>query len=134
LRYGSGWLVRKTRETAAGLLEGPSWASISAATLSKMLHPGLRPARDRRLFQRFPGVDGSFYVVAGLGINYFAQRRRDLAPMRTGVGLRAASTRIIRFIPTSADWFPALGGWLLPPLSHIAAAHRRHVHSSIDAT
>ena len=41
------------------------------------------------IFRRFPGVDGSYYFVAGIGVNY--QRAEDitLVPMRTGVGLRA---------------------------------------------
>lgn len=44
------------------------------------------------LFQRFPAVDGSLYVVAGAGLNY--QRSGDvvLAPIRTGVGIRAGAS------------------------------------------
>ena len=40
------------------------------------------------IFQRFPGVEGSAYLIGGLGVNY--QRADDitLAPIRTGVGLR----------------------------------------------
>jgi len=41
------------------------------------------------LFQRFPGVEGSIYVVAGIGVNYLRSGHLTLAPMRTGVGLRA---------------------------------------------
>ena len=44
-----------------------------------------------RLFQRFPGVDGSFYFVAGIGVNYERADGITLAPMRTGVGLRAGA-------------------------------------------
>ena len=41
-----------------------------------------------RIYQRFPGVDGSAYFVGGVGVNY--QRRDDitLAPIRAGVGFR----------------------------------------------
>ena len=42
-----------------------------------------------RLYQKFPGVDGSFYFVAGLGVNYMRSGGITLAPIRTGVGLRA---------------------------------------------
>ena len=40
------------------------------------------------IFRRFPGVDGSAYLIGGLGVNY--QRADDitLAPIRTGLGLR----------------------------------------------
>jgi len=41
-----------------------------------------------KIFQRFPGVEGSAYFIGGLGVNY--QRAEDitLAPIRAGVGLR----------------------------------------------
>ena len=42
-----------------------------------------------RIFQKFPGVDGSFYLIAGLGVNYMRSNGITLAPMRSGVGLRA---------------------------------------------
>ena len=42
-----------------------------------------------RLYQRFPGVDGSFYFVAGIGVNYLRAGDITIAPMRTGVGLSA---------------------------------------------
>jgi hypothetical protein len=44
-----------------------------------------------RLYQRFPGVEGTAYLVAGMGVNY--QRADDitLAPIRSGVGLRAGA-------------------------------------------
>jgi hypothetical protein len=40
------------------------------------------------IFRRYPGVEGSAYLVGGLGVNY--QRAEDitLAPIRAGVGLR----------------------------------------------
>ena len=40
------------------------------------------------IYRRFPGVDGSAYLVGGMAVNY--QRTNDitLAPVRTGVGLR----------------------------------------------
>jgi hypothetical protein len=44
---------------------------------------------DDELFHRFPGVEGSFYFVAGIGVNYMRADNITIAPMRTGVGLRA---------------------------------------------
>ena len=40
------------------------------------------------IFQRYPGVEGSAYLVAGLGVNYQRADGIVLAPIRTGVGLR----------------------------------------------
>lgn len=44
-----------------------------------------------QMLQRFPGVDGSIYVVGGLGVNYQRSGDITLAPIRTGVGLRAGA-------------------------------------------
>ena len=40
------------------------------------------------LYRRYPGVEGSAYLVAGLGVNYQRADGIVLAPIRTGVGLR----------------------------------------------
>jgi hypothetical protein len=40
------------------------------------------------IFQRFPGVEGSAYLVGGLGVNYQRANGVTLAPIRAGVGLR----------------------------------------------
>lgn len=89
LRYGSGWLIRKGHEPLKVYWQGPSVGFDIGANASKSftLVYNLRSAD--RLFQKFPGVEGSYYFIAGIGVNY--QRADDitLAPMRTGVGLRA---------------------------------------------
>jgi hypothetical protein len=46
----------------------------------------------RDLFQKFPGIDGSLYLVAGVGVNYLRSGQITLAPIRTGVGLRAGAS------------------------------------------
>ena len=38
--------------------------------------------------RRFPGVEGSAYMVGGLGVNYQRADGMVLAPIRAGVGLR----------------------------------------------
>ena len=40
------------------------------------------------IFQRFPGVEGAAYFIAGLGVNYLRSDDVTIAPIRTGVGLR----------------------------------------------
>jgi hypothetical protein len=40
------------------------------------------------IFQRFPGVEGSAYVVGGLGVNFQKANGITLAPIRAGVGVR----------------------------------------------
>jgi hypothetical protein len=45
-----------------------------------------------KLYQRYPGVEGSVYVLAGFGLNYQKSGDVVLAPIRTGVGLRAGAS------------------------------------------
>lgn len=40
------------------------------------------------IYRRYPGVEGTAYLVGGLGVNYQRADGIVLAPIRTGVGLR----------------------------------------------
>ena len=88
LRYGKGLLYMHGHEPMTVYWRGPSvgwdWGGNASRVFS--LCYGL-PNPDM-LFRRYPGVDGSAYLVGGLGVNY--QRADDitLAPIRAGVGLR----------------------------------------------
>jgi hypothetical protein len=105
-RYGSGWLIRKTREPLQTFWRGPSIGFDAGANASKCFTLIYNLKEDRRLFQRYPGVEGSFYVVAGLGINYMRSGGVTLAPMRTGVGLRAGVNAHYQVYSDRRDWFP----------------------------
>ncbi|MGB8363008.1 MAG: DUF1134 domain-containing protein [Rhizomicrobium sp.] len=89
LRYGSGWLIRKHREPMKVYWQGPSVGFDFGGNASKCFTLIYHLHNSDRLFQKFPGVDGSFYFVAGIGVNYERADGITLAPMRTGVGLRA---------------------------------------------
>ena len=43
------------------------------------------------IYRRYPGVEGTAYLVGGLGVNYQRADGIVLAPIRTGVGLRAGA-------------------------------------------
>jgi hypothetical protein len=58
------------------------------------------------MFQRFPGVDGSFYYVAGVGVNYQRSGSITLAPIRTGVGLRAGANVGYLHYTRKKSWVP----------------------------
>jgi len=106
MRYGSGWLVRKTREPIQVYWKGPSVGFDFGANASKCFTLVYNLREDRRLFQRFPGVEGGIYFVAGLGINYERSGGVTLAPMRTGVGLRAGVNAQYQVYSDKRDWFP----------------------------
>jgi hypothetical protein len=92
LRYGKGVLYKKNRPPRQVFWQGPSvgfdWGGNAARSFT--LCYNLRD--EEKLFQRFPGVDGSAYLIGGLGVNY--QRADDitLAPIRAGVGLRLGAS------------------------------------------
>ena len=59
-----------------------------------------------KIYQRFPGVEGSAYLVAGVGINYQQRENIILAPMRAGAGLRlGASVGYLKYTK-SREWLP----------------------------
>jgi hypothetical protein len=106
LRYGSGWLIRKNRDPMQVYWRGPSVGFDVGGNASKCFTLVYNLREDRRLFQRFPGVEGTFYLVAGLGINYQRSGGVTLAPMRTGVGLRAGVNAQYQAYTDKRDWFP----------------------------
>jgi hypothetical protein len=93
LRYGDGDLyMKKTGNRAAKVYwQGPSIGFDVGANASKTFTLVYNLPNAEAIYERFPGVEGSFYVVAGIGVNYQQSGRIILAPMRTGVGLRAGA-------------------------------------------
>ena len=106
LRYGRGTLNRKTAAPRKVFFKGPSIGWDIGGNASKVFTLVYKLSDDELLFQRFPGVDGSFYFVAGLGMNY--QQRGDvvLAPIRTGVGLRAGANVGFLHYDREEGWLP----------------------------
>ena len=107
LRYGSGWLIRKGAEPQKVYWKGPSLGFDFGGNAAKCftLVYELR-GEERRLLQRFPGVEGSIYFIAGLGVNYQRSGGVTLAPMRTGVGFRAGANVQYQVYSEKRDWFP----------------------------
>lgn len=91
LRYGIGTLQYKGGKPMRLYWQGPSLGFDFGGNASKvfMLVYGLKWTN--QLFQRFPGIAGSLYVVAGVGLNYLRADGITIAPIRTGVGLRAGA-------------------------------------------
>lgn len=89
LRYGKGLLYMKTRARPDDIYwQGPTIGFDTGGNASRVftLCYGLDDSRD--IYQRFPGVEGSAYLIAGLGVNYQRADNITLAPIRAGVGLR----------------------------------------------
>ena len=92
LRYGEGRLQYKGGGSMPVYWQGPSIGWDFGGNAAKVFTLVYNLEETYQLFQRFPAVDGSLYVIAGFSVNY--QRSGDvvLAPIRTGVGLRAGAS------------------------------------------
>jgi hypothetical protein len=88
LRYGKGVLRLKSGAPRKVYWQGPTLGWDIGGNASKVftLVYGMRDIE--KIFQRFPGVDGSAYLVGGFSMNYQKSGPVILAPIRTGVGLR----------------------------------------------
>lgn len=88
LRYGRGLMYMKEREPMEVFWQGPSVGWDWGGNASRVFTLCYNLQVPEVIFQRYPGVEGSAYLVGGLGVNY--QRAEDvtLAPIRAGVGLR----------------------------------------------
>jgi hypothetical protein len=106
VRYGEGMLYTKDAGTHRVYWQGPSIGYDVGGDGSKVmvLVYNLRDPSD--IYQRFVGVDGSAYVVGGVGLTF--QKSGDIvtAPIRTGIGLRlGANIGYLKYTP-SPTWFP----------------------------
>jgi hypothetical protein len=92
LSYGKGELMLKNGESAKVFWQGPSVGFDLGFNASKVFTLVYNLPSKEAIYQRFPGVDGSLYLVAGIGMNY--QRRQDivLAPIRLGAGWRTGAS------------------------------------------
>ncbi len=106
VRYGEGKLNRKTGEGRTVYWQGPTIGFDLGADASKMFILVYRLPDVDSLFQRFPAIDGSFYFIAGLGVNYQQSGEIVLAPIRTGVGLRAGVNIGYMHYTRKFSWIP----------------------------
>ncbi len=88
LRYGEGRLYTKDAGSHKVYWQGPSLGYDVGAAGSKVmvLVYNLRDTND--IYERFGGVDGSAYVIGGVGLTFQKRDHVVLAPIRAGVGLR----------------------------------------------
>ncbi|MFN3511764.1 MAG: DUF1134 domain-containing protein [Phenylobacterium sp.] len=87
-RYGRGLLYMKNKEAMEVFWQGPSIGWDLGGNASRVFTLCYNLHYPEVIFQRFPGVEGSAYLVAGLGVNYLRTDDITLAPIRAGVGLR----------------------------------------------
>lgn len=106
VRYGQGELQMVSGETMPVFWQGPSVGFDLGANAAKVFTLVYNLNDVEKLFQRFPGVEGSIYVVAGVGVNYQKSGDMVLAPIRTGVGLRSGANVGYLHYNKEKSWIP----------------------------
>jgi hypothetical protein len=106
LRYGSGTLHMKNGTVEQVFWQGPSAGWDFGGNAVKVFTLVYNLPSGETIYQRFPGVEGSAYLVAGIGVNYQQRDNVVLAPMRSGVGLRlGASVGYLKYTK-DREWLP----------------------------
>jgi hypothetical protein len=107
LRYGNGTLYRRAgAQTEKVYWHGPSLGYDVGAEGSRTLFLIYKLHEPHELYRTFTGVDGSAYVVGGVGLTLLKGGPVFMAPIRSGIGLRlGANLGYIRFTP-EPTWNP----------------------------
>ncbi len=106
LRYGNGMLHRKSGTPMKIYWQGPTIGFDIGGNASRVFTLIYHLKNNEDIFQRIPGVEGTFYVVAGLGVNYQQSGDLILAPIRTGVGLRSGVNIGYLHYARKHSWMP----------------------------
>ncbi|MDG4866727.1 DUF1134 domain-containing protein [Guyparkeria sp. 1SP6A2] len=88
LRYGMGEFVAKTGEQQTVYWQGPSVGWDFGGDGGRVFMLVYNLPRPDLIFQRFAGVNGSAFLVGGVGMQYLRSQSIVVAPIRVGVGLR----------------------------------------------
>ncbi len=88
LRFGEGTIYYKSGVKKHIFWQGPSVGFDFGGNGSRTLTLVYNSQSPEDLYTRFAGVEGTAYLVGGLGVNF--QKKDDIimAPIRTGVGAR----------------------------------------------
>ena len=106
VRYGKDTLYLRHGGTREVYWHGPSIGYDLGAAGSKTLFLIYRLRDPENLFGGFTGVDGSAFVVGGVGLTFLTDGKILMAPIRSGLGLRlGANIGYIRFTPRPT-WNP----------------------------
>jgi len=88
LRYGEGVLYTKDAGSHRVYWQGPSIGWDAGAEGSKVMVLVYNLRDPAEIYQRFGGVDGSAYLVGGVGVTFLQNDPVIVAPIRSGIGLR----------------------------------------------
>jgi len=106
LRYGKGTLFLRDGTKRTVYWHGPSIGYDFGASGAKTMFLVYNLKTDEDLFSGFSGVEGSAYLVGGVGMTALTDGKVVMAPIRSGLGVRiGANIGYIRFTPRPT-WNP----------------------------
>jgi hypothetical protein len=88
-RFGEGTLYTRNQGDYPLFWQGPSIGFDVGGDGSKVMMLVYNLDSTNEVFDRYPGVDGSAYVVGGLAMSVMKHGDVIVVPIRSGVGLRA---------------------------------------------
>ncbi len=106
LRYGRGTVYLSDGTTSRVYWRGPSVGIEVGGSATKAFVLVYHLDRIEDLYQRFGGVEGSLYVLGGVGVNYNRQDDIVLAPVRFGVGWRQGVSVGYLHMSPDRSWIP----------------------------
>ncbi len=106
LRYGEGTLYLNRGSVEKIYWHGPSIGTDFGASGSRTLFLIYKLENKAALYRSFTGIDGSAYLIGGVGVTLMKGGDIIMAPIRSGLGLRlGANIGYVRFT-SSPTWNP----------------------------
>jgi hypothetical protein len=88
-RYGEGTMYTRNQGEHPIFWQGPTVGLDFGGDGSKVMMLVYNLSSVQEAYGRYPGVDGSAYVIGGLGMTVIKYGNVVMVPIRSGVGLRA---------------------------------------------
>jgi hypothetical protein len=88
VRYGEGTLYTRNAGEIPVFWQGPSIGLDIGGAGSKVMMLVYNLATIQDVYGRFPGVDGSAYIIGGFGMTVMKNEQVVIVPIRSGIGAR----------------------------------------------
>ena len=105
-RYGQGTMYTRNAGDQSVYWQGPSIGFDFGGDGSKVMMLVYNLPQVEAIYGRFPGVDGSAYVVGGLGMTVLKQGDIVVVPIRSGLGARVGINAGYLKFTHEATWNP----------------------------
>ncbi len=106
LRYGEGTLFTASAGDYRAYWQGPSLGIDFGGDGARTMMLIYNLPSVQALYQRFGGVDGSAYIIGGVGMTALAAGDMLVVPIRTGVGARLGVNIGYLKFTTAPTWNP----------------------------